>query len=71
VAGLVGQHVAEQLAQQRLLGAAEQLAERRQGEALDDDLHAEVGDVPAAVLEQPEDLPLEGGVHRVEVAQLL
>ena len=45
VAGLVGQHVAQQLVQQRLLGAPQHVAERGEGEALDHDLHAEVGDV--------------------------
>ena len=71
VASLVGEDVAQQLAQQRLLGAAQHLTERGEGEALDDDLHPEVGDVPAGVLEQAEHLALQVRTHRVGVADLL
>ena len=70
VAGLVGQHVAQQLVQQRLVGAPQHVAERGQRQALDDDLHAEVGDVPPAVLEQRGDLRLEERAHRVGLAEL-
>ena len=48
VAGLVGHDVAQQLLEQRLLGVAQHRAEGGERQALDDDLHAEVGDVPPA-----------------------
>ena len=70
VASLVGEHVAQQLVQQRLVGAPQHVAERGQGEALDDDLHAEVGDVPPGVLEQRGDLGLQHRTHRVGLADL-
>ena len=49
---------------------AKHVAERRQREGLDDDLHAEVGDVPAAVADQRVDLLFEERAHRVGLAQL-
>ena len=49
VARLVAHDVAEQLLQQRLGRHLVHEAERREREALDHDLHAEVGHVPAAV----------------------
>ena len=49
VAGLVGHHVAEQLLEQRLGRHLVHEAEGGQGQALDHDLHAEIGHVPAAV----------------------
>ena len=51
VAGLVAHHVAQQLLEQRLGGHLVHEAERGEGEALDHDLHAEVGHVPAAVVD--------------------
>ena len=70
VAGLVGHDVAQQLLQQRLLGVAQHRAEGGERQALDDDLHAEVGDVPPLVLEEGRDLVLEERAHRVRLAQL-
>ena len=49
VARLVAHHVAEQLLQQRLGGELVDEAERGEREALDHDLHAEVGHVPPGV----------------------
>ena len=57
--------------QQGLLGRSQHVAEGGQGERLDDDLHAEVGDVPAAVLEEARDLLLEVRAHRVGLAELV
>ena len=48
VARFVAHHVAEQLLEQRLGGHLVQEPERGEREALDHDLHAEVGHVPAA-----------------------
>ena len=71
VVDFIGHHVPEELAEQRLFGAAEHVAEGSEGERLDDDLHAEVGDVPARILEQRHDLGVEERVHRIGVAELL
>ena len=49
VTRFVAHHVAQQLLQQRLGGHLVQEAEGGEREALDHDLHAEVGHVPAAV----------------------
>jgi hypothetical protein len=49
VAGLVAHHVAQQLLEQRLGGHLLHEAERGQRQALDHDLHAQVGHVPAGV----------------------
>ena len=64
VARLVLHDVAHQLLQQRLLRDLEQVAERRHGEPLDDDLHAEVLEVPAAVGDRRVEQLLQALVHR-------
>ncbi len=64
VARLVLHDVAHQVLQQRLLRDLEQVAERRHGEPLDDDLHAEVLEVPAAVGDRRVEQLLQALVHR-------
>ena len=70
VARFVAHHVAEQLLQQLLGGHLVQEAERREREALDHDLHAEVGHVPAGVGDDVVEQHLEVRVDRVVTRQL-
>ena len=49
--GLVAHHVTQQLLEQRLVGQHVQEPECGQGQILDHDLHAEIGDVPATVVD--------------------
>ena len=71
VPGLVGHDVADHLLEQRVLGRAHHHAERRQGEAFDHDLHAEVHEVPLRVLEQLVEQGLEVLVDRIGGGHLL
>ena len=71
VAGLVAHHVAQQLLEQRLLGHLVHEAERGQRQALDHHLHAEVGHVPAAVVDDVVEQHPQVGVDLVAAAELL
>ena len=71
VAGLVAHHVAEQLLEQRLGGQLVHEAEGGEGQALHHDLHAEVGHVPPAVLDDVVEQQLQVGVDRVVARQLV
>ena len=70
VAGLVGHDVAEQLLQQGLLGQLVHETERGQGQALDHDLHAEVGHVPTRVGDDVVEQEAEVAVQRVVARHL-
>ena len=70
VARFVAHHVAEQLLEQRLGGHLVHEPERREREALDHDLHAEVGHVPAGVGDDVVEQHLEVRVDRVVTRQL-
>ena len=67
----VAHDVADELPQQRLGARLVDRAERGQRQALDQDLHAEVGDVPAGVGEDVVDERAEVRVHRVAGLELL
>jgi len=71
VTGFVAHHVAQQLLEQRLVGQLVQVAERGQGETLDHDLHAQISEVPARVVDDVVEQHLEVRVDRVTAAQLL
>ena len=70
VAGLVAHDVAEQLLEQRLGGHLVHEAEGGQRQALDHDLHAQVGHVPAAVLDDVVEQQAQVGVDRVVAVEL-
>ena len=65
VAGLVAHDVAQELLEQRLLGDLVHEAEGGERQALDHDLHAEVGHVPAAVVDDVVEQQAEVRVDRV------
>jgi len=71
VAGLVAHDVTEELLEQWLGGHLVEEAERGQRQALDHDLHAEVGHVPAAVVEDVVEQQAEVRVDRVVTRELL
>ena len=71
VAGLVAHHVAQQLLEQRLVGELVHEAEGGEGQALDHHLHAEVGHVPAAVVDDVVEQHPQVGVDLVLAAELL
>ncbi|OFA61933.1 hypothetical protein BEN35_00410 [Streptomyces fradiae] len=71
VPGLVLHDVGEDLLRERLVGGVADHAERGQGQALDQDLHPEVGHVPAGVAQGVAQQGLEVVVDRVEHPDLL
>jgi hypothetical protein len=71
VAGLVGDDVLEELAQERLAAGLAHDAEGAEGEALDHDLHAEELEVPAAVGHEGVDQGEQVVVDGVQLAELL
>ena len=72
VARLVGHDARGDVLDQRLARHLEpQQAERRQRETLDQDLHAEEGEVPARVAQDVVEQRLEARVHAVREAELL
>ena len=70
MARFVGHHVAEQLLEQRLGRELVDEAERGEREALDHDLHAEVGHVPTAVVDDVVEQQLQVRVDRVVAREL-
>ena len=71
MARFVFHHVANELLEKRLLRDLEEVAEGGHGEALDDDLHAQVLEVPAAVLDGRVEQLLQALVHRPLPLELL
>ena len=71
MAGLVAHDVAQQLLEQRLGREHVHEAEGGEGQALDHDLHAEVGDVPPAVGDDVVEQGAELGADRVGAVGLL
>ena len=71
VARLVLHHVGGDGLRQRVLGVVADQAERRERQALDEHLHAEVGHVPARVAQRVVEQALQVRIDRVDELELL